>query len=148
MVVYLFSNKSADLYSARLYKSKSKKMVIFSMCLLQPHYVKVSHILSLISLSLYSLSLSLSLFQTFDKAIAGKYSIPKEDKDPDVINGVTIVADEVRVRQNDTQQWKTFCRTSPASVIQLQLFTGLNSTIFTISLDFKEGHLFSQEMHT
>ena len=32
----------ADWYSARLYKSKSKKMVIFSMCLLQPHDVEVS----------------------------------------------------------------------------------------------------------
>ena len=56
--------------------------------------------------------------QTFDKAVASKYSIPKEDKDPAVINGVTIVADEVGVRQIDTKQWKTFCSTSPASVIQ------------------------------
>ena len=80
------------------------------MCLLQPNYAKVSSISHLATLVF-----GLFFMQTFDKAIASKYGILK---DPDVIDGVTIVADKVGIRQNDAKQWKTFCSTSPASVIQ------------------------------
>jgi hypothetical protein len=42
---YFFS----DLYSARLYTTKDKKVVIFCMCLNQPHYMKVSIVIPIIN---------------------------------------------------------------------------------------------------
>ena len=48
--------------------------------------------------------------------IASQYKLPKEEGDPVVKNGVTIIAEEVVLIQKCPKDWKTFCRTKPASV--------------------------------
>jgi hypothetical protein len=43
--------------------------------------------------------------------------LPEEERDPIVKDGVTFAKEEVSVKQKCPKDWKTFCKTKPASVI-------------------------------
>ena len=58
----------------------------------------------------------LFIIQRCDTAIITKYRIDEEGRDPDVLDEVTITADEVSVEQNCTSEWTTFYRIKPAAV--------------------------------
>ena len=56
------------------------------------------------------------IIQRCDTAIVTKYRIDEEGRDPDVLDEVTITAEEVTVKQKCTREWTTFYRIKPASV--------------------------------
>ena len=101
-----------DTYSARLYKAKEKKKIIFCMCLCQPEYIKVI----LQCNNNYIFHSFCFIVQRCDTAIVTKYRIEEEGREPDVLDEVTITVGEVKVKEKYTREWTTFYRIKPASV--------------------------------
>lgn len=64
----------------------------------------------------FSITIS-QILQCCDRVIAGQYRIHEEERDPVVKDGVAITAEEVSVKQTCSAEWRTFCKTKPASVI-------------------------------
>ena len=60
--------------------------------------------------------LSIFLLQCCDEEIATVYKIQESERNLVVRDGVTITAEEVRLKQNCPKEWRTLCKTDPASV--------------------------------
>ena len=58
----------------------------------------------------------LFLLQCCDEEIATLYKIQEKGRDLVVRDGVTITAEEVHLKQNCPKEWRTLCKTDPASV--------------------------------
>ena len=80
--------------------------------------------------------------------IASQYRICEEERDPVVKDGVAITAEQVCVKQNCSTEWRTFCKTKPASVTKIIARLRVIIELTHILADFEESYQHSKEIQT